>query len=198
MRRQKIERKPTSLALVLVETERLLRATIPAGVGLKVECMPDVPAVLADATQVKQVLLNLCANALHAVENLARSGVIDIRLTAHSEDGAVYAGAEQRSKGERATRREGCYACLAVSDNGSGMDEATRSRIFEPFFTTKPVGSGTGLGLSVVHGIAQAHDATIEVQSAPGEGSTFRIYFPATEVPLRICVRSADSGGRRA
>ena len=183
-RRQKLERKPTSIALVAVETERLLRATIPAGVSLKVECMPDVPAVLADATQVKQVLLNLCANALHAVENQARPGVIGIRLTAHSEDGAAYRGAERRSRGERVGRREGRYACLTVSDNGSGMDEATRSRIFEPFFTTKPVGSGTGLGLSVVHGIAQAHDATIEVQSAPGNGSTVRIYFPATEVPV--------------
>jgi CheY-like chemotaxis protein len=78
----------------------------------------------------------------------------------------------------------GRYACLSVQDNGSGMDKTTLTRIFEPFFTTKPAGEGTGLGLAVVHGIVQAHDASMEVESAAGEGSVFRIYFPAAEAPL--------------
>ena len=168
-RRQTLERKPTSLALVVVETARLMRASLPAKVNLRVNCNADTPAVLADATQIKQVLINLCGNALQAVQDLERPGLIEVMLDLHTQ-------------GETHGRmRPGRYACLTVRDNGSGMDEATRSHIFEPFFTTKPRGKGTGLGLSVVHGIAQAHEASIEVESSPGEGSTFRIYFPATE-----------------
>jgi len=173
-RRQKIERKATSLALVVVETERLVRATLPAAVTLKVNCAADAPAVLADATQVKQILLNLCGNALAAVRDRGHEGVIEMELSA-----------VVRKEGETpATLRSGKYARLTVRDNGSGMDETTRLRIFEPFFTTKPVGQGTGLGLAVVHGIARAHEATIEVESAPGEGSRFRIYFPALDAPV--------------
>jgi len=171
-RRQKLDRKPTSLALVVVETARLVRATLPAMVALGVECEADTPAVLADATQVKQILLNLCSNALQAVQDQERPGVINVRLYLHTQGEA------------RGNLRPGRYACLAVRDNGLGMDEATRSHIFEPFFTTKPVGKGTGLGLSVVHGIIQAHEAHVEVESAAGEGSTFRIYFPAVETPV--------------
>jgi CheY-like chemotaxis protein/anti-sigma regulatory factor (Ser/Thr protein kinase) len=136
---------------------------------LNVDCKPDSPVVLADATAVKQILLNLCANAVQAVQEQSRPGVIEVRLEAHT-------------KGEaHGDLRSGHYACLTVRDNGTGMDAATRSRIFEPFFTTKPRGKGTGLGLSVVHGIVKAHDASIEVESVPGEGAVFRIYFPAIE-----------------
>ena len=168
-RRQTLERKATSLTLVVVESARLLRATLPATVTLAVDCKSDTPAVLADATQIKQILLNLCHNALHAVQNQARAGKIEVRLEAHTQAEA------------RGDLRPGRYACLSVRDNGSGMDDATRSHIFEPFFTTKPKGKGTGLGLSVTHGIVQAHEASIEVESTPGEGSAFRVYFPATD-----------------
>ena len=173
-RRQKLERKATSLALVAVEAARLIRATLPAGVHLKVNCEGDTPAVLADATQVKQVLLNLCGNAIHAIQDHGVPGEIQIALCAHAQTG----------EGSHASRRPGRYACLTVRDTGPGMDEATRSHIFEPFFTTKPVGKGTGLGLAVVHGIVQAHEATIEVESAPGKGCAFRIYFPAIDLPV--------------
>jgi PAS domain S-box-containing protein len=171
-RRQPTDRKATSLSLVVVESARLIRATLPADVTLNVECNPETPAVLADATQIKQILLNLCQNALHAVQGLGRPGVIWICL----------AGVRQVAPSDNL--RPGDYACLSVRDNGSGMDEETRSHIFEPFFTTKPKGKGTGLGLSVVHGIAQAHEASIEIDSALGEGSEFRIYFPACESPV--------------
>ena len=168
-RRAKLERKPTSLALVVVESARLLRATLPAKVVLNVDCKGDTPAVLADAAQVKQILLNLCGNALQAVQDQERPGVIEVRLETHMQAEA------------RGNLRPGRYACLTVRDNGPGMDEETRSHVFEPFFTTKQKGKGTGLGLSVVHGIAQSHQASIEVESSPGEGSTFRIYFPAID-----------------
>jgi len=171
-RRQTIERKPTTLSLVVLESARLLRASLPAKVRLNVDCKADAPAVLADAAQVKQILLNLCSNAAHAVEAEERPGVLEVRLEACTLGEA------------RGDLRPGRYACLTVRDNGPGMDETMRSRIFEPFFTTKPVGQGTGLGLSVVHGIAQAHEASIEVDSTLGEGTTFRVYFPAVDAPV--------------
>ncbi len=173
-RRQKLERTVMSLALVVVETERLLRATLPVRVRLSVECAGDTPAVLADSTQVKQILLNLCNNALHAVEDQERPGVIEVRLEARHQP-------DDEARGDSGRGR---CACLTVRDNGSGMDEATRARIFEPFFTTKPRGRGTGLGLSVVYGIVQAHGASMTVKSTPGEGSEFRIYFPPAEAPI--------------
>jgi len=173
-RHQKLERKATSLALVVVESARLIRATLPVGVSLNVECKADTPAVLADATQVQQILLNLCANAVHAVEDQGQPGLIEVSLSACDQTQNV-------THGDLPPCR---YACLTVGDNGSGMEEETRSRIFEPFFTTKSVGKGTGLGLAVVHGIVQAHEARIEVESTPGGGSTFRIYFPAIDAPV--------------
>ena len=182
-RRQVLERKVISLAPAIDESVRLLRSTLPAGVDLQVECAPDAPEVLADATQIEQVLLNLCSNAWQAMQTQNRPGAIKVRLTKHGVEGAPYLGLERRSKGERIPLRQGRYACLTVADNGPGMDRATRSRIFEPFFTTKPRGEGTGLGLSVVHGIVHDHEASIVVQSVPGEGATFRIYFPAAAQP---------------
>ena len=168
-RRQKLERKVMSLALVVVESARLLRATLPANVSLSVDCRPDTPAVLADATQVNQILLNLCSNAMQSIQAQARPGAIEVCLS-------VYDLTQGEAHGEL---RPGRYACLTVRDNGSGMDEATRARIFEPFFTTKPMGKGTGLGLSVVHGIVEAHAASLEVESTPGEGSEF--IFPQSK-----------------
>ena len=181
-RRQSIERKVILLGPVVEESVRLLRATLPAGVNLSVECAPDTPAALADATQVEQVLLNLCANAWQAIQGQGRPGNILVRLEArvHAPEAAADADTALAS----ANRLPGRYACLTVGDNGAGMDKETMARIFEPFFTTKPVGKGTGLGLSVVHGIVQEHNASIEVQSVPGEGTRFHIYFPAAQAPL--------------
>ncbi|MBA4214064.1 MAG: hypothetical protein C0449_13390 [Polaromonas sp.] len=165
-RRQLLERQVIELAPVVEESVRLLRATLPAGVDLSLDIGPGVPRVLADATQVEQVLLNLCTNAWQAVRGVAHGHVV-VRLEAH-QDGLAAVDAAPTD-----------WARLTVSDNGLGMNDATRSRMFEPFFTTKPPGTGTGLGLAVVHGILRDHDAVMEVQSAPGEGSTFSVLFPA-------------------
>jgi PAS domain S-box-containing protein len=159
-----IERKVISLAPIVEESVRLLRATLPSGIGLGVECAPDAPKILADATQMQQVLLNLCNNAWHAMQGQERPGVIQIQVQAEVRNGMQ-------------------FSSLTVSDNGQGMDEATSARIFEPFFTTKAVGEGTGLGLSVVHGIVNEHGASIEFRSALGEGTTFVIHFPAAQLP---------------
>ena len=167
---------------VIEETHRLLRATLPAGVELDVALLDDTPHAHADATQIQQVLMNLCTNAWHALKG--RDGHIVIGL-----DTAVIDEA-----GGPAGLPPGRYAHLWVSDTGVGMDPATRDRIFEPFFTTKPVGQGTGLGLSVAHGIMVAHHGAIEVDSQPCRGSTFHLYLPAVDAPAPAAAPASSTG----
>ena len=175
-RRTLMARKLISLAPVVEESAKLLRATQPVGVRLNVECAPNVPLVLADAIQIEQIVLNLCNNAWQAIEGQGRPGSVEIRLDTYDQerDGVC----DSQTVFTSGTLQPGHYACLTVRDDGVGMDEATCSHLFEPFFTTKPVGEGTGLGLAVVHGIAAEHQAVIQVQSKFGEGTTFRVYFP--------------------
>ena len=178
-RRSLVQRSVISLVPAVQEAARLLRATLPAGVQLDIECAPDAPQALADATQIGQVVINLGSNAWQAIQGQSRPGKIEIRLQAYEraadlaqDEGFVLISGELRP---------GRYARLSVQDNGSGIDGKTLPHLFEPFFTTKPVDKGTGLGLAVVHGIAQQHDAGVEVRSVPGAGSTFRVYFPAAQ-----------------
>ena len=167
-RRQPTTRRVMSLAPVIEESVRLLRTALPGGIRIEHRCAADTPSVVADATQVQQVLLNLGANAAHAMED--GSGIIEIRVEGLTLDAA----SAQRDVNLRAGR----YARVVVSDSGHGMDAATQRRIFEPFFTTKPPGKGTGLGLAVAHGIMHAHEGAIAVHSEPGKGSRFELYFP--------------------
>ncbi|HSI57803.1 MAG TPA: PAS domain-containing protein [Ideonella sp.] len=154
---------------VVEEALALLRATLPARVRLTTRFGSVPLQVKADATQIQQVILNLCTNAWHAMQG--SSGVIEVGL----DHAALDAPTAQRLSGLSA----GDYAHVWVSDTGAGIDAVTLQRIFEPFFTTKPVGEGTGLGLSVVHGIVLSHRGAINVDSAPGKGATFHLYFPA-------------------
>ena len=170
-RREPQELQTQSLQPVVDETHQLLRATLPAGIDLQTRIADDVPQVQADATQVQQVLMNLCTNAWHALQGGV--GRICIGL-----DGVVLDSPTCQRLGGL---RPGRHAHLWVSDDGVGMDNATRERIFEPFFTTKPVGQGTGLGLSVAHGIVVAHHGAIEVESAPGVGTTLHLYLPVAD-----------------
>jgi len=166
-RNQPTERQPTAIAPIVEEAARLLGAALPARIRIDFTCALDTPTVLADSTQLQQVLLNLGDNSAHAIG--ARSGHIAIRADRIVVDTATpIAGLEP-----------GPHARIAVVDDGSGMDAETVRRIFEPFFTTKPVGQGTGLGLSVVHGIVRGHHGAVAVHSEPGGGTTFELYFPA-------------------
>ncbi len=174
-RRQPTARKRIRLAPVIKESLRLLRATVPARVALEAHLDPGVPAVLADATQVEQVLINLVANAAQAMRG--RPGRVDIRLGVVPAE--VLASATQPALRALIGRYTGQIVQLSVSDDGPGMAPETLVRVFEPFFTTKPVGEGTGLGLSVVHGIVHGHDGEIVVESTPGRGTSFVIYLPA-------------------
>jgi PAS domain S-box-containing protein len=163
--------RPTQLGPVVLEAVNLLRSTLPKGVELSVRNYTPLPAVRADASQIHQVILNLATNSWHAMAGGA--GRIDVELDVCSIDQA-----SQRTSPDLTA---GKYVRLSVSDTGKGMDEDTLRRIFEPFFTTKPSGLGSGLGLSVVHGIVRSHGGAIRVESEPGRGATFHLYFPATE-----------------
>ncbi len=177
-RRRPAERKLTALAPIVEESVRLLRSTLPARLSLAVQCEADVPPVLADVSQIQQVLINLATNAMQAMRG--RPGRIDIRLNTVMVDASlVDTHPELRAM---YVKHPGRAVRLMVTDNGPGMDDATIGRIFEPFFTTKPVGEGTGLGLSIVHGIVQGHGGGIVVESQPGKGSTFTLYLPAAEM----------------
>jgi signal transduction histidine kinase/ActR/RegA family two-component response regulator len=164
------KRIPIQLAEVVQETARLVRVTLPPLVDLKVVIDEVSFPVLADATQVEQALLNLCTNAILAIGSAKGAVTIDL---ASCELGQPLSG--------RVGLPTARYVTLRVTDTGRGMSSETMGRIFEPFFTTRVVGQGTGLGLSVVHGIMQTHQGAVDVQSAPGHGSVFTLYFPTTE-----------------
>ncbi len=179
-RRQPQQMRRQALRPVVEETLALLRATLPAGVRLEPRLADETIEIDADATQLQQVLINLGTNAWHALP--PGGGWIEVGLDAAVADAAIAGGSEWPS---------GRCAHLWVRDNGCGMDAATRERIFEPFFTTKPLGQGTGLGLAVVHGIVQAHRGAVVVDSAPGQGSAFHLYFPLAERDTAFAASSA-------
>jgi PAS domain S-box-containing protein len=170
---RKAERKkaPLHLADVVQEALKLLRSTLPTHIEFRLRFEGD-GRVLADATQVHQVVMNLCTNAFHAMERAG--GVLGVSVD------------EQDVAPERAVEVglvPGHYAVLTVSDTGVGMDKETLARIFDPYFTTKETGKGTGLGLAVVDGIVRAHEGRITVYSEPGAGTTFRVYLPLHDRP---------------
>ena len=165
------DKRRTALQAVVEEAVALLRAAIPTTVKLSVTCASDTPDVVVDPTQIHQVVMNLCTNAWHALDN--QRGSIDVDLAGVTLD--------QEAASRHPALPPGRYARLSISDNGRGMDAATLGRVFEPFFTTKRPGEGTGLGLSVVHGIVRTSSGVIEAESEPGRGTAFHLYFPAAE-----------------
>ena len=172
-RQREQERRVLDLAGIVSEATRLTEVTLPPAVRLELIVPRDLPAVLADPTQIHQVVVNLCTNAQHAMRE--SGGRLEVAL-------AVVSLPEERSE-SKPSLPAGRYVCLRVADNGHGMDPATLQRIYEPFFTTKSVGDGTGLGLAVVHGIVESHHGAIAVTSRPGQGTTFRLFFPVHADP---------------
>ncbi len=165
------ERKMVEISDVVAEALKLLRASLPSTIEFRESIDTQCGSVLADPTQIHQVLMNLCANAFHAMKE--KGGVLEVQL------GLVEVDAEFVRL--HTNLHQGTHARLAVSDTGQGMDRETSDRIFDPFFTTKDVGEGTGLGLSVVHGIVRSHGGEITVYSEPGVGTTFHVYIPQSE-----------------
>ena len=151
------------------EAVKLLQSSLPATIALHADIDASVGHIFADSTQVHQILMNLCTNAVEALEN--QHGRIDISLLEKKIGGP---------RGEQATvdLKNGEYVVLSVRDTGVGMTEDVMERIYDPFFTTREVGEGTGMGLAVLHGIVSAHNAVIDVSSEPGRGTIFSVYFP--------------------
>ncbi len=169
-RRRSAELQPLQVPLVVKEALKLLRSTLPTTVELKTLIAREVDPVLADPTQIHQIIMNLCTNASHAME--PDGGVLTVTIEQVTPEPLFF---EQHPD-----LIVGSYLRLQVSDTGCGMPPAILSSIFDPYFTTKDLGEGTGLGLSVVHGIVKEYGGEILVDSAPEQGSTFTILLPVT------------------
>ena len=167
-RREPVEKQPVDLAALTREALKLLRASIPATVRI-VEDIDDVPPILGDPGQLHQVIVNIVTNGAQAIGG----GM-----------GQVTVSLKENRRRDSVTNQK--LVSLAIQDTGAGMDDHTLSRIFDPFFTTKAVGEGTGLGLSVVHGIVTEHGGRIEVASHPGAGTQFQIYLPTLGSGVKV------------
>jgi len=179
-RSQRGKRAPVDVAKVIAETLELIRGSLPARIRLEASAPESPQVVIGDATQLHQVVMNLCSNAIHA---MSAGGTLRVML-----ETADISGERALSHG---TLAPGRYVRLVVEDSGSGMDGATVSRIFEPFFTTKEVGQGTGLGLSLVYAIVTDSGGAIDVKTAPKQGSTFTIYLTRADVALAAAETAA-------
>jgi hypothetical protein len=186
-RRQMLQPEVLDLNSKIGEIEKVLRSVLGEDIELLVKTAPGLGFVRADQSQIEQVILNLVVNARDA---MPKGG----RLTIRTENVDI----DQTMIEQRAGMKEGAYALVTVSDTGHGMDAATLEHIFEPFFTTKEKGKGTGLGLATVYGIVNQSEGTIWADSAPNQGTTFRIYLPRVDrggKPQEA--ESAPPGGRR-
>jgi PAS domain S-box-containing protein len=170
-RQREQERKPVLIAPIIKEGIKLLRASLPTTIKINQDIADASVMVLADPTQIHQVVMNLCTNASHAMRE--EGGILDIKLVREKIDVLGTPRPLNLTSGD--------YAKLTVSDTGHGIEAAIMDRIFDPFFTTKEVGQGTGLGLSVVYGIIRDYGGAIDVSSEPGKGTTVTVYFPLIE-----------------
>jgi len=155
---------------IIKEALKLIRSTIPTTISIRQNLQSDCGAVKADPTQIHQIVMNLATNAYHAME--ANGGELKVTLKEIKLDGQDLISPEMK---------DGLYACLIVADTGVGMNHALAEKIFDPFFTTKENGKGTGMGLSVVHGIVKGLNGAIKVHSKPGKGSAFHVFLPVVE-----------------
>ena len=166
------EMKPVHLVTLFKEVSKMLRATLPATIELRIEVSPEIQEnqdiIIGDPTQVHQVLMNLCTNAMHAMQD--NGGVLDMSLE------PVCITPENASMNPE--HRAGEFLQITISDTGYGIEPSIIEQIFDPFFTTKKPGEGTGMGLSVVHGIVQSHRGSIQVESTVGVGTKFHVLFP--------------------
>jgi len=169
-RKTAVEKKPTNIAPIIIESLKLMRASIPTSIEIRQNITEEVDTILADPTQINQVLINLCTNAHHAMPD---GGILEVSLKNVELD--------EDATAQYSDLDPGPYVHLTVADTGQGMNPEIKGRIFDPYFTTKDIGKGTGLGLSVVHGIVKNHGGGISVNSELGKGTSFEIYFPVVE-----------------
>ncbi len=172
--------KPLNIEKILLETINFLRSTIPSTINIKHSINEKTGLIIGNATQINQVVMNLCTNAAHSMKK--GSGEIELildKVIVDYDDTLL-------------DIKSGEYQTLSIIDTGSGMDKKTLDRIFEPYFTTKDTGEGTGLGLAVVYGIVKGHGGEIKVYSEPGIGTTFTLYFPLIENVEKVSSPSTE------
>lgn len=167
-----IKEEAHDLNPIVAEAARLLRASLPASIELTYRPTAEPTIISADPNRVEQIIMNLCTNSAHAMEN---KGVIELTCSQRT----ISADFE----GRLGLSSAGSYSCIEVKDSGCGMDLTVQSHIFEPFYTNKPIGEGTGMGLAVAYGIVRDHRGNIAISSTKGEGTTFTIFFP-TEIEI--------------
>ncbi|NDY73881.1 ABC transporter substrate-binding protein [Desulfobacter hydrogenophilus] len=161
----------TDMKLIVQGTMELIRSSTPANIQIQLAIAEKIYPIFGNATQINQVIINLCSNAIDAMTD--KGGVLTVELLNEIVEDSVVR--------PQLSLKPGKYAKLIVNDNGVGMDEKTRERVFEPYYTTKPMGKGTGIGLAVVHGIIKRHKGFIDVHSQLDQGTTFTLFFPAYE-----------------
>jgi PAS domain S-box-containing protein len=171
--------KPLQLKLIVNDALKLIRATLPSSIAIRTNLKSDA-AIFGDQIKIHQILMNLCTNASHAMQE--KGGVMSVSLSEVEIDTGFIV--------KHFDIKPGSYLKLSVSDTGHGMPPSLMEHIFDPFFTTKEKGQGTGMGLSVVHGIVKSHNGTIHAYSEPGEGSTFNVYLPVIERQLEQKIRA--------
>ena len=165
------DRSPVELYIVVKEALKLLRASIPTNIEIRQNIDQNCGKIMGNPTQIHQILMNLCTNAYHAMRE--SGGIMAVSLA------SVEVGSGDKLRNLHLP--PGPYVRLEVSDTGPGMSKEILERIFEPYFTTKAKGEGTGMGLSVVHGIIKGHKGHITVYSEPGQGTTFHVYLPVAD-----------------
>jgi PAS domain S-box-containing protein len=165
--------KPLKVQLIIKEVLKLIRSSLPSTIEVKPNLSNKYGLVMADATQIHQVAMNLMTNAYHAMEETG--GMLEVTLK------EIELGVDDLRD---QSMPPGAYVCLTVADTGSGMDQSVVSRVFEPYFTTKKNGKGTGLGLAVVHGIVKSYKGDIRVYSKPGKGTAFHVYLPVIKMQV--------------
>lgn len=175
------ERHPLSLSPLIKEAFKLLRSSVPTNVEIISRIETDQDNVLADPTQMHQIMLNLCGNASHAMQETG--GTLTVTLADVHDDDKITPPAE--------LGRPKRFVRLTVEDTGGGIDPDVEARIFDPFFTTKKQGEGTGMGLAMVHGIVKRHDGYLELENRPGKGAAFHVFLPKTSQSERPVAEAA-------
>lgn len=186
-RKQIIEPEILDVNKLISDLEKMLKRLIGEDINLKIYLTEQVGWIMADRTQLEQILINLVVNARDAIKNKEHiSGIKSITI----ETERVYLNDKYISRHPDA--KEGAHVCISINDSGIGMDEETINKIFEPFFTTKKHGEGTGLGLASVYGIVKQNNGSVIVQSEPGKGTTFKIYWPNSEYTGEVNVEDDE------
>ena len=186
-RQENSELKLMKLQPIIKEALKLIRSTIPTTIEIKQDLNADCGVIKADPTQIHQIVMNLATNAYHAMEETGGELKVSLKEVELGEYNIV-----------TPDMTPGVYACLIVADTGAGMDKNLTDKIFDPFFTTKAIGKGTGMGLSVVHGIVKSVGGAVQVYSKPGKGTEFHVYLPIEKksfIEQNIQAKESIQGG---